>query len=714
MQDDRDQTFASIDTYPDGTRGRLSNHIERSQSHIISRTKSRKWIERLKVLIPAATSSTADHTLDYDYKLIPQSELSDKRYIAISYCWRSSGRITDLELVRPVRILQNGVVREARARPEALRRAFRYALSIGVESIWIDQECIEQDDRVDKENGIQSMDLVYRRAYRALGLLEACNVEDEDDVKTLLEIQADSTGQNSSFDQYSRVDSPLLVKLINDPWFTRAWVNQEYLCAENIVLVVAWDIALASKKWEEFRLFSVEMGSKIKSTVRYNPAQQTFAEWTISEWMFAKLAAWMVFAMDHNDGEIMPPVLTKTTTPLVMGIVGQEGARSDVVLRRADSLTAAFEAMNMKHATPSTISFNIHANYVCKALDEKQNSRVADRLAMVSNITDYKWGLDINAVHEIGLSFTACALGLSLFNGDASLIMRDESNFESPSNGWLPTWDSNLHDLTLAVDFTPGPLHPALVINSELVAEGCLWTVEPYNALSDLHPDVQRNMSKIDELQLTQPLYSKAVAKLLETNLRLIIDRLALLGHWNLIESLIPLGHGFLEATQLREAMDQVRAYFNGSSDFFPELDDMRGGSRIQWICEQIAEQKPLLVGKQVDQSNHAEPVCILSSLPDPAPPYLFVIADQFRNFRAGSGFCWTVECLETEAGQEMIQNAHQRLADYLYVDTRQMSISKKRLQPTGSIRCIWSPWHIADGELFIIYQSLYNGTNSA
>ncbi|KAG4437773.1 hypothetical protein IFR05_006758 [Cadophora sp. M221] len=405
MTDDRTLTFAEIDTWANGTRGRLCEHIESAQAHILSRTLTRKWISKLKVLVPAPPTETA-----FDYQLVAHSTIADSRYIAVSYCWRSSRKVSDPDLLRPIRIKQGDNIRTARARPQVIHRAFRYALAVGIGSVWIDQECIEQDDRADKEAGIQSMDLVYRNAHCALGLLEECCVEDLDDVESLRKAMTESlTKIAMGFETYSLINSALLVKLMKDKWFTRAWISQEFQCASTIVLLVAWDKQMAQEEWSNAESLSPQ---------REDDRRTGCLDGGISE-------------------------------PEVLGIITQDGARSDMFLRRANAPSDAFQLLKLddSNSTSSTTSFKIHTAYVCKVLDAKINSRVADRLAMISNISDHKWGLDVYSVEKKGLSFSACALALSLVNGDASLIMRDEINLERDFSGWLPPWDSTIQDI---------------------------------------------------------------------------------------------------------------------------------------------------------------------------------------------------------------------------------------------------------------------------
>jgi hypothetical protein len=58
-----------------------------------------------------------------------------------------------------------------KAPKKVLDRAIAFAEFHNIHLIWIDQECIDQDDRTVKECGIQSMDLVYEQASHAVALL---------------------------------------------------------------------------------------------------------------------------------------------------------------------------------------------------------------------------------------------------------------------------------------------------------------------------------------------------------------------------------------------------------------------------------------------------------------------------------------------------------------------------------------------------------------
>ncbi|KFZ11681.1 hypothetical protein V502_07464 [Pseudogymnoascus sp. VKM F-4520 (FW-2644)] len=102
-------------------------------------------------------------------------------YIAVSYCWRSdgNGKSTAAEKSYRVRVQQGDgsyIDRMSRTPNEIIDRAVAAARATGPDCtrlIWIDQECLPQDDGKEKEMGIQSMDIVYQRAQCTIGLFES-------------------------------------------------------------------------------------------------------------------------------------------------------------------------------------------------------------------------------------------------------------------------------------------------------------------------------------------------------------------------------------------------------------------------------------------------------------------------------------------------------------------------------------------------------------
>lgn len=110
----------------------------------------------------------------------------------------------------------------------------KYADSVGIRLIWIDQECINQDNRADKEHGIQSMDLVYFNARRAVGLLDGY-------IHT--QAQMDALSWVMEYNKFYGDSGPeavdeVLELISKERWLTRAWVYQEIVASSKQMMLL--------------------------------------------------------------------------------------------------------------------------------------------------------------------------------------------------------------------------------------------------------------------------------------------------------------------------------------------------------------------------------------------------------------------------------------------------------------------------------------------
>ena len=293
--DDRETNLIDIDRWPRSEkRGRLLHEIEEAQKHMVPGWKSRKWAQRLRFLVDLRSTESNSGN---DFKLITDGIDSTEPYVAVSYCWtaqtKKTGKARTFQIEVPSATNPGATtVRKNRARAEVLVRSFKFATAHGIKKVWIDQECIDQNDRVDKELGIQSMDLVYRRAGITLVLLgrhvetitEAERIlvlshpsgritaaDPPDDVPRQLQLSKQRDGSltmpypqswaltNEEFDDLMSMFSSV-GRLLGDKWFTRAWTTQEFIVTNDtsLVFLVGWDEsgdddeALQYHLWDEF------------------------------------------------------------------------------------------------------------------------------------------------------------------------------------------------------------------------------------------------------------------------------------------------------------------------------------------------------------------------------------------------------------------------------------------------------------------------------
>ena len=172
----------------------------------------------------------------------------EKRYIAVSYCWESftslnwsvNGRSSQLSPT--VLVKQRGQdPRNPRCPSRVLLRAIAFGISYGVSLIWIDQECVDQEDPTDVQNHLQCNHVIFNQAEFKIGLLNFQLSKTQ--VNSLLSLEVlhalgnpeftgfwkDSLGGFGPRGILREVQSTtrLLRSISRDRWFTRAWIFQE-------------------------------------------------------------------------------------------------------------------------------------------------------------------------------------------------------------------------------------------------------------------------------------------------------------------------------------------------------------------------------------------------------------------------------------------------------------------------------------------------------
>ena len=151
-------------------------------------------------------------------------------YIALSYCWHGP----DWETV------------ESLGQPEMgwpISTAMVHALlrQRGPnEGIWIDQFCINQNDKLDQQLAIGSMDLFYKSARKAVVVLEDVCVSEAETVAVehflanSRAFLADPRPQNPNLDVLARI----LIRILSARWFRRAWCSHELQLSRDLVILV--------------------------------------------------------------------------------------------------------------------------------------------------------------------------------------------------------------------------------------------------------------------------------------------------------------------------------------------------------------------------------------------------------------------------------------------------------------------------------------------
>lgn len=133
-------------------------------------------------------------------------------------------------------------------RNSILDRVLMYLLVCKLDTFWIDQVCIDQNNFAKKARAINSMDLVYKRARKSIGLLSS-RISTSNEARilgSLLDGQLARREGPGSFRFFPAVSMKTITKtrrilqfLTEDDWWKRAWIYQEeYLSGVRMDLLI--------------------------------------------------------------------------------------------------------------------------------------------------------------------------------------------------------------------------------------------------------------------------------------------------------------------------------------------------------------------------------------------------------------------------------------------------------------------------------------------
>jgi hypothetical protein len=621
-------------------------------------------------------------------------------HVAVSYCWSrgakgressSSQSIRPLEVtvkghqLRPLKrqrldqisldnvqvekapydIMTSNGMRKGRVPRDIMDRALRYAANKGLSFIWIDQECIEQDDPVEKELAIQSMHLVYRRSEYPLGLLTARLLHQEhiEALKFAVRYSSeelvlrDADPRTESFletpenrpmpnltaiENFIRSFAEVLKIMARDRWLTRGWIMQEMVLAgEKMVFSLPCEPCLVKPDW----------GGDVEGELHLTLDQLV---------------------------PIFDDVLSSDAkaTEFDKIIVGMKGRQS---------IGYAFHASyrKLRHITLGTNAdgnHNMWGNYrVCNPLaailflEGRTNSRHGDRIAIVANLCDYAVRLNTTELDGLGFGYSTCLFAMMLLNGDITYMIEwakatNEPRYnnafdtETPSllrePGWnpLPTfsWMPAPHaSLSLGFRYAEfidnGNLSLATIMDpimqilepefsqQGLHLRGWIWNINQTIILRDFQRQLKRSWPSIlekaedlDDFTLLAGRVAKLVINLFSTLLKADAQDLSMLlwhhlvlkylGDWNehdrdlhmhsrLPKALVP------SLSQLETILSKLTAGYSGQrKDFLsPQLilhlllTRLEEGStappEIEWIFNLIMAQGSLQWGRKFSSS---------------------------------------------------------------------------------------------------------------
>lgn len=234
--------------------------------------KSLQWVQYLTCLSPADLKETPLKRRRVDNGAVPEHRgrllqrrrvpLTSRDYIAVSYTWDPSNNEDSscggYEILTP----EGGISTRSVVRDIVLDRVIRFSESVGCANVWIDKECIDQQDNAMKQEAIQSMDLVYSKSRSPVALLSVV-MEDEPALLLLISLLRGDLVLSAYSDDSQQIEHQLSERLVHqssevlkllqfitsDLWWKRAWTfPEDYMASNHMVLLIAHPSQLESIK----------------------------------------------------------------------------------------------------------------------------------------------------------------------------------------------------------------------------------------------------------------------------------------------------------------------------------------------------------------------------------------------------------------------------------------------------------------------------------
>ena len=327
-------------------------------------------------------------------KLAGRSVLADPgAYVAVLYCWnrqQDQWLVTlDDKKLPPIKILKEGTSTSTRLSmmpPDVVHRAIAYAKERKINVIWIDQECINQDNQNDKEDGIQAMDIIYQGSDHPIAVLELC-------FETQAELDALASVVDTDLFEFDPAQiealADILGALSDDQWFERAWTLQESTSAgASMVLLISVPENFTKPPCFGSLPWDFEMNIQDLQDAMVNA--RNLIEQGLATGVWA----------DDTDSAIYASNCADVLWSRIPTMTPDRGLSRRQVSYRQECNAA--QAVNF--------------------LDDRYNSVFPDRLAILANICNYEYRINTKILVQPGYSFSTCVLTLAILNGDMSLL----------------------------------------------------------------------------------------------------------------------------------------------------------------------------------------------------------------------------------------------------------------------------------------------------
>jgi hypothetical protein len=312
----------------------------------------------LRFITPCPDSKTG-----HDYIITDTStHRTGSVYVAVSYTWLHEQSLNG-QTIPDYRVRDlskaEAVPRPPHCPPIVFHRAMKYAHARGFTYVWIDQECIHQDDPIDVERHLQVMHRIYSNSKVTIAVLATTSGTIDLPTARYFKSSLNPTSYETT-DQSAKdaVFQSWFCDVSNDRWFSRTWAFQEKLSAEHL----------------EF-LLPLTVCTSVDSTDYEDLCIDIARMWTIAGWSSITSAVSVekqVKMMNHMDNNRSRPAPRRLVLESIVDIYEQ--------------------------------------------MEQCENSVLADRLAILANICDLPFRLASTKLNHSQYGYSTCLVVLIFAN----------------------------------------------------------------------------------------------------------------------------------------------------------------------------------------------------------------------------------------------------------------------------------------------------------
>ena len=285
----------------------------------------------------------------------------------------------------------NGTIRQSKASRTILNRAVRFAVAHDLGLIWIDKECIDQDNRDDKEVGIQSMDLVYQRSRYPIGIIS--------DVEITTQHELDVFTKMISNDSLTETEWSLLGilmhRIVSSKFFTRAWICQELHAGGCTTLLVQCSPLL-------LRNNMVVGPTPGEVEIRLDYSTYGIGQWRMLQEKMHDV--WLMSTPIHGSRPAFPQ-------PYYDIHLAWDELRA-YVTGASLALSGSNDEWGANKNPDARQKYNIRSGLT--RLGDKKNSVSSERLTILANICNFRTKLNTKGLADF--TFSTCLMALALMN----------------------------------------------------------------------------------------------------------------------------------------------------------------------------------------------------------------------------------------------------------------------------------------------------------